>query len=303
MQGALKIFLRGRAVVREMSHFSTARSSEVIVEKLGQITTIGLNRPSKRNCIDLDTAKRLSEEIQNFEQDDDASVAVFHGTGGNFCSGYDLNELANSEVIEKEKIENGLLGLPWHIRKPTVAAVNGYAVAGGFELALLCDLRVMEDTAVMGLYGRRFGIPLTDGATVRLQSMIGLSRALDLILTGRSLSAKEAFEWGVVNRIVACGTGLGQAINLASSLVKFPQECILTDRESTYNAAFNKAYEELLQKERINAKQLFQKKSIVDGAKKFLSGLGRHGKTYNLAPKDICEWEKEFVNTKPKSKL
>ncbi|VEN56291.1 unnamed protein product [Callosobruchus maculatus] len=114
-------------------------------------------------------------------------------------------------------MEHGLLllGFATAHKKPTVAAVNGYAVAGGFELAILCDLRVMEETAVMGLYGRRFGVPLTDGGTVRLQSMVGLSRALDLILTGRALPAKEAFEWGIANRIVACGTALGQAINLA----------------------------------------------------------------------------------------
>nr|CAH7759190.1 unnamed protein product [Callosobruchus chinensis] len=248
----------------------SSNQSNVLVEKLGPITTIGLNRPSKRNCLDFETATCLREAIKDFEEDSDASVAVFHGIGGNFCSGFDINELASMETDKEANLEHGLLGLPHHIRKPTVAAVSGYAVADGFELALLCDLRVMEETAVMGLYGRRFGIPLTDGATVRLQSMIGLSRALDLILTGRALPAKEAFEW---------------------------------DRESTYNAAFNKAHLDLFQQERANAKHLFQKQSIVEGAKKFLSGLGRHGKTYNLNPKEICEWEKEFVQTKPKSKL
>nr|CAI5868956.1 unnamed protein product [Callosobruchus analis] len=299
MHKLLKVF--SRAAVRQMSQ--DLNQSNVLVDKLGPITTIGLNRPSKRNCLDFETATCLRKAIANFEHDNEASVAVFYGTGGTFCSGFDLNELANMETHKEANLEHGLLGLPWHIQKPTIAAINGYAVGGGFELALLCDLRVMEETAVMGFYGRRFGIPLTDGGTVRLQSMIGLSRALDLILTGRALPAKEALEWGVANRIVACGTALGQAINLATSLVKFPQECLLTDRESTYNAAFNQARIDLVREERANAKHLYQRQSIVEGAKKFLSGLGKHGKTYNLNPKDICEWEKEFVHAKPKSKL
>lgn len=162
------------------------------------------------------------------------------------------------------------------------------------------------------------GIPLTDDTAVRLQAMVGLSRALDMVLTGRSLNAKEAFDWGVVNRIVACGTGnffhvigkdesthyflaLGQAINLASSLIKFPQECLIVDRESTYNAAYKKAYDELVKYEQRNSKRVL--KGAIEGAKKFISGLGRHGKTYNLTERSICEWEREFNNTTPKSKL
>lgn len=143
-------------------------------------------------------------------------------------------------------------------------------------------------------------MPLIDGGTVRLQAMVGLSRALDLILTGRSLSAKEAFEWGVANRIVACGTALGQAINLASSLVKFPQECLHADRDSTYNAAFNSAYEDLLDYEKSNALHIIAKESIA-GAKQFAGGKGRHGVTYNLKEKPVADWEKEY--SKPKSKI
>nr|CAD7265927.1 unnamed protein product [Timema shepardi] len=125
------------------------------------------------------------------------------------------------------------------IKKPLVAAISGYAVAGGLELALLCDLRVVEETAIMGVFNRHFGVPLMDGGTVRLQSIVGLSRALDLILTGRAIKAKEAYEWGLANRVVACGTALGQAINLANSLVKFPQVCLQADRTSTYHTAFS----------------------------------------------------------------
>lgn len=130
--------------------------------------------------------------------------------------------------------------------------------------------------------------------------MVGLSRALDLILTGRSLNAKEAFEWGVANRIVACGTSLGQAINLATSLVKFPQECLHADRDSTYNAAFNSAYKELLEFEKRNAMHVLGKEAI-DGAKQFVNGKGRHGKTHNLTERPLSEWEKEYSS--PKSKL
>ncbi|PSN33805.1 hypothetical protein C0J52_19371 [Blattella germanica] len=149
------------------------------------------------------------------------------------------------------------------IKKPLIAAVSGYAVAGGMELALMC-------------------VPLIDGGTVRLQALIGLSRAMDLILTGRAIKAQEAYEWGLANRLVACGTSLGQAINLANSLVKFPQECLRADRFSTYNAAFNaKSFDEAVDFEFNNGIPVVLKES-TEGAKKFMSGIGRHGKFYNL---------------------
>ncbi|CAH1173753.1 unnamed protein product [Phaedon cochleariae] len=274
----------------------------VIVDNVGQVTTIGINRPSKRNCVDTETARLINKSIEHFENDQNSCVAVLYGTGGNFCSGFDFKELADSKDLD---LTNGLMALPKTVKKPMIAAISGYTVAGGLELALLCDLRVMEDTAVLGFYSRRFGIPLSDGGTVRLQSMVGLSRALDLILTGRSLNAQEAFQWGLANRIVSCGTALGQAINLASSLVKFPQECLNIDRQSTYNSAFNKAYEELIDAERRNSNKL-SFRSIKEGATKFMSGLGRHGNSYNLTKRNICEWEKEYsddCDMNPKSKL
>ncbi|XP_056644364.1 2,3-dehydroadipyl-CoA hydratase-like [Diorhabda sublineata] len=285
----------------------TTNGKEILVEKLSRITTIGINRPDKRNSVDFKTAKLLKNAIEEFEKDSNSYVAVIYGTGGNFCSGFDFNEIAELENPSESlsSLERGFMDFPSHIKKPTIAAVNGYAVAGGLDLALLCDLRVMEETAILGLYSRRFGIPITDGATVKLQAMIGLSRALDMILTGRSLNAEEALQWGIANRIVACGTALGQAINLASSLTKFPQECLNVDRMSTYNSAYGNVFDELLQEERKNSKKV-SVNSIVEGAKKFLSGLGRHGKTYNLTERTVCDWEKEFNtnnSNKPKSKL
>ncbi|XP_018571886.1 uncharacterized protein LOC108911430 isoform X2 [Anoplophora glabripennis] len=283
----------------------TRKMSTSSNKKIGQITTIGINRPERRNCVDFNTATLIKDAIQGFEEDDTSCAAVLYGTGGNFCSGFDLNELVD---LDKNKdlenvFKNGFMGISSkYVKKPMVAAINGYAVAEGLELALMCDLRVMEETAVVGFYGRRFGIPLTDGAAVRLQAMVGLSRALDMVLTGRSLNAKEAFDWGVANRIVACGTALGQAINLASSLIKFPQDCLIVDRESTYNAAYNKAYDELMRYEQKNSKKVLR--GVIEGAKKFISGLGRHGKTYNLTERSICEWEREFSKeATPKSKL
>ncbi|CAG9856988.1 unnamed protein product [Phyllotreta striolata] len=294
-------------VLQSLVRMMHTTNNVIITEKINHVTTIGINRPDKRNCIDFRTAKSLKIAIEEFERDDNAYAAVIHGTGGNFCSGFDLNELADLErdPSSYDSLQNGLLGLPNYVKKPTVAAINGYAVAGGLELALLCDLRVVEDTAVLGLYERRFGIPISDGATVRLQAMIGLSRALDMILTGRSLNANEAFEWGLANRIVACGTALGQAINLATSLVKFPQDCLNIDRRSTYNAAYNKIFDDLIKEERSNSKNV-SIAHIIEGAKKFIAGLGRHGKSYHLTEKDICDWEKEFrlaSENNPKSKL
>lgn len=182
------------------------------------------------------------------------------------------------------------------LSKPVVAAVDGYAVAGGFELALWCDLRVVETTAIMGVFCRRFGVPLIDGGTVRLTKLIGLSRAMDMILTGRPINGKEAFDFGIANRLVPVGTALGQAFNLAVSLVKFPQECLKVDRLSAYNAAFNdQPLEDLLKQEFETAKDVITKESIQgefvilslkinlffvrSGAKRFVDEkVGRHGK-------------------------
>ncbi|KAB0800731.1 hypothetical protein PPYR_06470 [Photinus pyralis] len=283
-------------ILARMMNTVNSMKPPVVVEQLGAVTTIGINRPEKRNCVNVQTAQLLKDAIVNFENDKESLVAVLYGVGGNFCAGYDLAELAgggSSCFTHTDSKESGYMG-PTHrfVKKPLIAAVSGYAVAGGMELALMCDLRVIEETAIMGVYCRRFGVPLIDGGTVRLTAMVGLSRALDLILTGRSIEAKEAFDWGLANRIVACGTSLGQAVNLAVSLTKFPQACLLADRKSTYNATFCSVLDQLIEYESEHSFPVIQKES-VQGATKFVRGIGRHGKTYNLTEKDLPSWEIE----------
>ncbi|XP_042240110.1 mevalonyl-coenzyme A hydratase sidH-like [Homarus americanus] len=261
---------------------SSAQEGTVIVEHLPEITMIGINRPEKRNCVNTSTAVALLQAFQDFDKDDSAKIAVLYGVGGNFCAGFDLKELSEKPPERLSSSDRGPMG-PTHYetKKPVIAAVEGFAVAGGLELALWCDLRVVEDTAVMGVFCRRFGVPLIDGGTVRLPAIVGLGRALDLILTGRAIKGKEALEWGLANRLVACGTAVGQAVNLAQSLVKFPQECMLADRASALHATFSaKSLQESLQFESENGIPIILKESVL-GAQKFIGGVGRHGK-FNL---------------------
>ncbi|XP_032797272.2 mevalonyl-coenzyme A hydratase sidH [Daphnia magna] len=250
----------------------------VLKQKIGAVATIGINRPAKRNCVNYATADQLVQAFEEFDQDESVCAIVLHGIGGNFCAGYDLQELstANTSILPDKR---GPMG-PSRIltKKPLIAAISGYAVAGGFELALLCDMRVMEDTAVMGVFCRRFGVPLIDGGTVRLPALVGFSRAMDLILTGRPIKAKEALEWGLVNRVVSCGTALGQAVNLADSLKRFPQECLQADRRSAYYATYSAtSLEDALKYEFDNGVPILEKES-VHGARKFVEGAGHHGK-------------------------
>ncbi|XP_067424489.1 enoyl-CoA hydratase EchA19-like isoform X3 [Emydura macquarii macquarii] len=185
----------------------------VVIERHGTIMTIGINRPEARNAVNQETAAMLLQAFNSFEVDNSLTVAVLHGIGGNFCAGYDLKELAhNPTSIELEQDVTkgpGPMG-PSRIKfsKPVIAAVSGYAVAGGLELSLLADLRVVEQCAIFGVFCRRFGVPLIDGGTVRLPRLIGLSRALDLILTGRPVGAQEAYELGLANRIVPNGQAM-----------------------------------------------------------------------------------------------
>ncbi|XP_064108345.1 enoyl-CoA hydratase EchA19-like isoform X2 [Macrobrachium nipponense] len=216
---------------------------------------------------------------EDFESDPSSKVAVLYGVGGNFCSGYDLKELGESPPTDLFSYGRGPMGPSrFETTKPVIAAVEGFAVAGGFELALWCDLRVVEETAVMGVFCRRFGVPLIDGGTVRLQAIVGLGRALDLILTGRPIKGPEAHQWGLANYLVACGSAVGQAVHLAQSLTKFPQECLKADRRSTLNAALSSdSFQEALKFEHENGVPIIVKESVA-GAQKFVSGVGRHGK-------------------------
>ncbi|KAJ1200544.1 hypothetical protein NDU88_004367 [Pleurodeles waltl] len=184
----------------------------VITERHGTIMTIGINRPEVRNAVNAQTASELLQAFQSFEKDTSLTAAVLHGIGGNFCAGYDLKEVAQNQTslsIGQDVTKNPSPMGPARMQfsKPVIAAVSGYAVAGGLELSLLADLRVAEQSAIFGVFCRRFGVPLIDGGTVRLPQLIGLSRALDLILTGRSVGAQEALEFGLANRVVPDGQG------------------------------------------------------------------------------------------------
>lgn len=189
------------------------------------------------------------------------------------------------------------------IKKPMIAAVSGYCVAGGLELALLCDLRVMECDSIMGFYNRRFGVPLVDGGTVRLAPMIGLSRALDLILTGRQITSKEALEIGLANRVVATGTSLGQALNLAQSIAKFPQACVNHDRDSLYNTVYNSNNkDEALDFELMSAGPHVLEEARIGAEKFILDKIGRHGSFADIKEKELLEWEAKEIEIEKKNK-
>ncbi|XP_058453957.1 probable enoyl-CoA hydratase [Malaya genurostris] len=277
---------------------ATTDEPSIVVEKQGNITLIGLNKPNIRNAIDSEMGRKLSEAVEEFEQDKTADVGILHGLGGSFCAGYDLTELANPEIKPQSVIlqRGGVMGpTRRNFKKPMICAITGYCVAGGLELALMCDLRVMEEIAILGFYNRRFGVPLVDGGTVRLPALIGVSRAMDLVLTGRAVHAKEALEIGLVNRVVAVGTGLGQAYNLANSVAKFPQDCINHDRTSMYYSVFEaKSLEDAMEYEVLSAGDSLLKQA-VDGADRFLQGVGKHGKFTDIKERFIPDWEKEEI--------
>lgn len=282
-----------------------SKEEAIIVEKENNITLIGINRPKVRNAIDSATGKLLASAIVAFESDPKADVGVLHGIGGTFCSGYDLSELADSKQSQQTQAivlnEDGVMGPTRRmIRKPLVCAISGYCVAGGLELALMCDLRVMEENAVLGFFNRRFGVPLIDGGTVRLPALIGLSRALDLMLTGRTVSAKEALEIGLVNRVVAVGAGLGQAYNLAMSIAKFPQLCIRHDRDAAYYGAFSaKSFEDAMEQEMATVTvELLE--DAKQGAEKFRQGIGRGGSFSGIKERKIPDWERSEMNHESK---
>ncbi|XP_054841476.1 enoyl-CoA hydratase EchA19-like [Eublepharis macularius] len=278
------------ASARQSSCSATSKTGEpprqgcgnVITEIIGTVITIGINRPEARNAVNPETAQLLWQAFKSFEEDSSLTVAVLHGLGGNFCAGYDLKELARnpgSIKLEQDVTKGpGPMG-PSRMKfsKPVIAAVSGYAVAGGIELALLADLRVVEESAVFGVFSRRFGVPLIDGGTVRLSKLIGLSRALDLILTGRPVTAQEAYQFGLANRIVPNGQALHHAIKLAEEISAFPQQCMRGDRNSAYYCAFDaSSFTEAMQFEFDTGLQAILNES-VPGAKKFYLGHGRGG--------------------------
>lgn len=259
-----------------------APGQSVVSERRGAVVTVAINRPEARNAVNQATAWRLLEELEAFDRDPDLSVAVLHGKGGNFCAGYDLKELANhtdSLKLEQDVTKGpGPLGPSrLQLSKPLIAAVSGYAVAGGLELALLADLRVVEESAVMGVFCRRFGVPLLDGGSVRLPRLIGLSRALDLILTGRPVGAQEALAYGLANRVVPDGQALEAALQLAEQISSFPQQCLRADRSSAFYSCYDaQTFTQAMQFEMDNGFPVVPSESVA-GAARFSSGAGRGG--------------------------
>jgi enoyl-CoA hydratase len=252
----------------------------VTVERSGPITTVGLSRPEVRNAVDRQTAEALAEAFRAFDADPDALVGVFVGDHGHFCAGADLKAFASGNANRVEPTGDGPMGPSrMLLSKPVIAAIAGYAVAGGLELALWCDLRVMEEDAMLGVFCRRWGVPLIDGGTIRLPRLIGLSRALDLILTGRPVGAGEALAMGLVNRVAPHGQARQAAEALARELARFPQVCLRNDRLSAYEQ-FDLTWEQALANEFQHGLVSLRAEGTA-GAQRFAGGLGRHG-SFNL---------------------
>jgi enoyl-CoA hydratase len=246
----------------------------VRVERNDTVWTVVLDRPEARNAVDGPTAQALADAFREFETDHSARVAVLWGAGGTFCAGADLKHMSNR--LDPDMSTDGPMGPSrMALSKPVIAAISGYAVAGGIELAAWCDLRVMESDAVVGVFCRRWGVPLIDGGTVRLPRIVGLGRALDLILTGRAVGADEALAMGFANRVVGPGESRAAAEALAAEIANFPQECLRSDRRSTYEAL---GQDELtaLGTEFGHGLNSVMTEGIA-GAQRFSSGEGRHG--------------------------
>jgi enoyl-CoA hydratase len=248
----------------------------VRIERQGPVLTVVLQRPAARNAVDRETADALVAAFREFERDEEASCGVLFGEGGAFCAGADLKAIAQGRPNRVAPDGDGPMGPSrMLLDKPVIAAIAGHAVAGGLELALWCDLRVAEEDAVLGVFCRRFGVPLIDGGTIRLPRLIGLSRALDLILTGRPVSAAEALQMGLVNRVVPRGQARAAAEELAREIAAHPQLCMRTDRRSAYEQ-HDLAFEEALQNELRHGMRTLNA-GAWEGAKAFASGTGRHG--------------------------
>ncbi len=247
------------------------------VQRSGAVWTVLLSRPQRRNAVDGPTAQALAAAFREFDADEQASVAVLHGEGGVFCSGADLKAIgtADGNRVLAVGAGDGPMGpTRMRLRKPVIAAIAGYAVAGGLELALWCDMRVAEKDAVLGVFCRRWGVPLIDGGTVRLPRLIGAGRAMDLVLTGRSVDATEALAIGLIDRIVPVGGSRAAAEQLARELAALPQQCLREDRLSLLEQ------EALPENEAIANELVHGLRSLthVDaGLERFRAGAGRHG--------------------------
>ncbi|MFX0098731.1 MAG: crotonase/enoyl-CoA hydratase family protein [Candidatus Hodarchaeota archaeon] len=242
------------------------------------VFTVIIDNPEVKNAIDGPTAKELADAFRQFEADEKALVAVLWGANGNFCSGANLKAIAQGKGNRIAKGGDGPLGPSrMLLSKPVIAAVSGYAVAGGIELACWCDMRVVERGAVFGVFCRRFGVPLIDGGTVRLPRLIGLSRAMDMILTGRPVTAQEALDWGLANRVVEDCTSRQEAEVLARQIASFPQTCMRNDRKSAYQQ-FGMSLKDAMVNEFEIGQETLGSGEFLTGSKGFAEGKGKHGK-------------------------
>jgi enoyl-CoA hydratase len=251
--------------------------TSVRFETRGAVAIVTLDRPQVRNAVDAATAEALADAFRRFDADDALAVAVLTGAQGTFCAGADLKATAERRGNRVKLEGDGPMGPSrMLLSKPVIAAVEGFAVAGGLELAMWCDLRVAARDAVFGVYCRRWGVPLVDGGSVRLSRMLGHSHALDLILSGRGVSGEEARTMGLANRLVDPGDALSEAIRLAEQLAAFPQLCLRNDRLSSYRQ-WDLPYVEALREETRLGLQVIRSGETAEGARRFANGAGRHG--------------------------
>lgn len=249
-------------------------NSKIIVERMGAVTTICINRPEVRNALDCEATRMLALAFREFEEDPQAKVAVLCGVGESFCAGADLKELAGGTIYEPwAGSEGGPLRRP--LSKPVIAAIAGYACAGGLGVALWCDLRVVEETATFAVLSRRWGVPMSDGTTVRLPRLIGMGRALDMLLTGRKVNAVEALEMGLANRVVPAGQARRAAEELASEIAAFPELAMLSDRRSVYEQEGLPLDDAIMHEAELSRQA--REQGAQEGAERFARGAGRHG--------------------------
>jgi len=255
----------------------TPRANTVKVERSGPVTTVILDRPAVRNAVDGPTAAALAEAFEDFDADPDASVAVLFGAGGTFCAGADLKAMGTPDSNRTQADGSAPMG-PTRMRlsKPVIAAICGHAVAGGLELALWCDLRVAQEDAVLGVFCRRWGVPLIDGGTVRLPRLIGLGRALDMIMTGRAVPAAEAHQMGLVDRLVPNGRAKSAAEQLAREIAALPQDCLRSDRRSALEG-LSLPHDEAMANEFTRGMAVLAGPGVVEGVSRFRGGAGRGG--------------------------
>lgn len=253
-------------------------------ETSGAVAVVTINRPSVRNAVDKATAAALAAAFRRFDDDPAVAAAVLTGGGGHFCAGADLQAVAAGEQDRVALDGDGPMG-PTRLRlaKPVIAAIEGYAVAGGLELAIWCDLRVAARDAVLGVFCRRFGVPLVDLGTIRLPRLVGHGRALDLILTGRPVGAEEAQTMGLVDRVVEPGTALDAAIALAEELAALPQHCLRSDRLSVYEQ-WDLSWDDATRNETRRGLEVLASGETLEGATRFTRGAGRHGVSNDATP-------------------